>query len=81
MDSIATFLNAFESEKDIEAGLLSLKNKGFSQVDSIKVLMRVLNVSLSEADKIVLNSTTWKDCKSDIIFLRETIYETWKDLQ
>ncbi|MVM36129.1 hypothetical protein GO755_39320 [Spirosoma sp. HMF4905] len=81
MDSKATFSNAFGPQKDIEAGLLSLKNIGLSQADSIKLLIQVLNISLSEADKIVLNSATWKDYKNDTISLREAIYETWKDLQ
>ncbi|MCU0438709.1 MAG: hypothetical protein MUC49_12430 [Raineya sp.] len=59
------------SNKTIEQTLLILKKEGASQMDSLKVLMKVLKLSIQKADEIVLNSKVWIDLKDATIELRD----------
>lgn len=74
------FVNLFTStyngtQEGIEDGLSQLKDNGASQIDSIKVLMEALDISLREADGIVLNSIAWSNQKNITQNIRNTFDE------
>jgi hypothetical protein len=60
-EATALFRRAYEQHHDIQICIAELKRKGFTQTDTIKVIMEVSSISLVEADEIVRNSLAWKD--------------------
>ena len=62
------------NEEKIEEIILQLKDVGLSQMESTKVLMLKLKISLIEADKFILNSKTWKNKFQDNINLRKNFF-------
>jgi hypothetical protein len=73
IDNYKILFGSIYSQKDvnIEKALQALKENGASQVDSIMILMSELNLSLKEANQIVLNSNAWKFYKSYTEKIRE----------
>jgi len=53
--------NYQEKDKSIEEMLLFLRDKGASSIDCIMVLAENLDISLQDADEMVLNSQAWSD--------------------
>lgn len=74
-DHIDTFKAAYASS-DIENGLHALRIASVSQVESVRVLMHVLALSLKEADDIVIHSATWADMYDRTTELRDAFTES-----
>lgn len=47
-----------------------MRQNGATQFESLKTIHNNLKLSLKEADKIILESNTWADCKIKIIEFR-----------
>ena len=58
-DALALFSEMYKLHHSIEICIAELKRKGFTQVDTIKVLMEVISVNVVQADEIVHNSVAW----------------------
>lgn len=67
------YRNDPESLQDV---LLILKSKGISQMQSVKLLIEEMNLSLSDADNIVLNSRAWINERSENISFRDSFFNT-----
>jgi hypothetical protein len=66
------FLTVYSASDDnIEECIASLKDSGASQMDCVKILIWGLKVSLSEADKRVLQSKAWEENKKFTDFFRD----------
>jgi len=57
--ALSLFRRLYEQHQDVELCMVELKRKGFSQMDTIKVLMSVSAMSLVKADEVVRDSLTW----------------------
>jgi hypothetical protein len=55
----------------IEVILKSLKEKGISQMQSLKLIMDEMKLSISEADNIVMHSNAWGNEKEGNEIFRE----------
>jgi hypothetical protein len=60
-EAIALFWQVFKQTDSMEICIAELKRKGFSQLETIKILMEVSAISLVEAEKLVLNSLAWSN--------------------
>ncbi|GAB4023427.1 hypothetical protein GCM10028808_73860 [Spirosoma migulaei] len=60
-DAQSVFKQVYLETNSIEMGIAELKRHGFSQNDTIQVLMHVLNMTVVEADKRVMNSLVWSN--------------------
>jgi NifB/MoaA-like Fe-S oxidoreductase len=68
------FSQNYNSEKNnIEEIILNLRQMGASQVETIRVIMNGLGLTLSESDTIVLNSVAWNDTKDSTDEFREDL--------
>lgn len=67
------------TQESIEEGLMHLKASGASQIDSVKVLMEALELTLTEADVIILNSSAWSDHKNITKNIRDTFIDYLND--
>lgn len=66
-----------KSRAPLETILQKLREAGASQMTSIQLLMSVFDLSLRQADELVLNSQTWEDCYEATTSLRDS---AWKAL-
>lgn len=70
-----TFQEIYKNNNEnLELALSKLKEQGCSQIDTVKILMKMTNLSLSDADTIVLNSTAWKEEKDYTQKLRDIFF-------
>ena len=53
------FYSAFHSG-NVEDAISALKERGFSQMQTVFVLIEELNESFTNANRLVLNSKAWK---------------------
>jgi hypothetical protein len=60
-EATSLFRGVYKQYHDIQICTAELKRRGFTQMDTIKVLMEVSAISLVEADKVVRDSLAWKD--------------------
>lgn len=58
------FKQTYKSD-NIEETIETLKKSGATQIDTLKVLMDELNLSLRDADNLVLNANSWEENKED----------------
>ncbi len=65
MDYTAIFKQTYNDllPDSLETALIAMKIAGASQIDSIRVVMSELKITLREADALILNSKTWEDKK------------------
>ena len=56
-----TYIN--DKPESLEVALQILKNKGYSQMQSIFLLIEILNLSFIEANRTILNSKAWNITK------------------
>lgn len=57
----AVFHNAYQNNPDnLQKGLWAVKNAGYYQILTIKLLMTEFNISLKEATTIFSTSDAWK---------------------
>lgn len=66
----------FTSLDNIEVVLKALGNEGITQIEIVKLLRAKLSIPLSDADKIVLYSDTWRDRKENNIQIRNTFFDS-----
>lgn len=70
-----TFQEIYQNNNEnLELALIKLKEQGSDQIDTVKILMKMINLSLSDADTIVLNSTAWKEEKDYTEKLRDNFF-------
>lgn len=75
-DISAEMVNAFNeiykkgNKESMELALKKLKQMGCTQLQSAKLLISMLGLSIREADKIVLNAEAWKKEKAGNTALR-----------
>jgi hypothetical protein len=60
-EALTLFRQVYYQHHSVEEGIVELKRKGFSQMDTVRVLMEINAISVVEADEIVCNSAAWKD--------------------
>lgn len=65
---------------NIEETIEILKKNGASQMDTLKTLMDELNLSIRDADTLVMNSIAWKDNKSGNQTFRDLFMHTLNNL-
>lgn len=65
----------FYSGNNLEESLQLLKDYGASQMESVRVIKNELDISIKEADEMILNSTTWINEKEITIHLRNKLFE------
>jgi hypothetical protein len=53
------FRQLYHQHHDIEICIAELKRKGFSQLDTIRVLEEVAAISITDSDKVVRASLAW----------------------
>jgi hypothetical protein len=76
-DITAEMINAFNelykkgNKESLELALKKLKQIGCTQMQSAKLLISVLGLSIREADKIVLNAEAWKGEKAGNMAIQE----------
>jgi hypothetical protein len=59
------------TNESLQTLLIELRKIGLTQMESLKLFMYKLNLSLREADDIILNSKAWEDRKADTLKLRD----------
>ena len=60
------FKSMFLKDKsNLDDCILTLKNMGASQIECVKTIVLEMNIGLSKADKIILNSDAWKHKKEE----------------
>jgi hypothetical protein len=69
------FKEVFDEQitSSFETALQGIKNEGATIRDSVFVVAIVLNISIQEADVLVLNSETWSGIKKRVLGLRKEI--------
>lgn len=82
MVNVDKYLESFklaynDTPENMEKALLEIRQLGASPMESLRVLMVALNLSIPEADNIILNSETWSDEKDNTISLREYFQKAW----
>ena len=60
---------------DIESVIFSLRNFGLSQMQTTKIVMEKLSISLKDADDLVVKSITWKDKLEETLSLRNSMLD------
>jgi hypothetical protein len=74
------FKENYTGEKDsLQKCLFELKKIGCTQIEAVKVLMDELQISLREADKIVLTSNAWEQEKDSTLNLRDNFEKGLSD--
>jgi hypothetical protein len=83
MDYIAIFKQTYNNllPDSLETALMAMKIAGASQIDSIRVVMSELKITLREADALILNSKTWENEKELTLKLRNDIADLWNDTE
>ncbi len=62
--------NYSRNEESLQNTIRLLKEAGYSQMESLKCLMHELNLSIKEADLIILNAKAWSSEREDNLKLR-----------
>ena len=69
-----------EIENSITEAILLLKNSGYSQMQCLRVLMEELNLTIADADQIILNSEIWTKEKEKNLKFRKDFEKGLDDL-
>jgi hypothetical protein len=73
------FRDTYNGE-NIEETIQILKDAGISQMDTLKLLRDELNLSIHDADNLVLNATAWKENKQVNEYLRNSFADIIKNM-
>jgi hypothetical protein len=60
-EALTLFRQVYYQHRSVEEGIAELKLKGFSQMDTIRVLMIIRAISIVKADEIVCDSAAWNN--------------------
>ncbi len=69
------FEDYYSNIMDIETVIFSLKDIGLSQMQTTKILIEKLNISLKDADNLVVKSRAWEDKLDDTLSLRSSMFD------
>ena len=67
-------------ENSLTEAILLLKNSGYSQMQCLRVLMEELNLTIADADQIILNSEIWTKEKEKNLKFRKDFEKGLDDL-
>lgn len=70
-----------ENVHEIEEIIIELKDKKYSQIETVKYLIKNKSLKLKEADKLVLESEVWKKEKESTLQLRETFWDVLENYE
>lgn len=65
----------YDSGGDIEQVVQLLRDKGVSQMETVKLLCDELGFSLKDSDSAVLHSVAWSDVRPDTESLRDAFFD------
>ncbi len=71
------FKNKFNGT-NLEESLLELKDAGASQMQSVRIIMKELNISLKEVDQIILHSKSWRKEREGTLDFRNRVFDLIK---
>jgi len=60
-EAIPLFIHVYNQHYSIEICIAELKRKGFSQMETVRVLMEVLAIDFVKADEVVRSSLAWSN--------------------
>ena len=80
MINLKEVFQAHYTAGNLEKALVALRKAGASQIDSIKIIMNEIGLSLAEADEAVLNSKVWVDTKDQTQNFRQRFGDVLEDL-
>jgi len=69
------FRNSYLETKDVNIALQKLRELDCTIVDAVRVVKYELNISLKEADNVVLNSQAYSDFKSNSMAVRQEFWD------
>jgi ribosomal protein L7/L12 len=75
---VATGSELWAKSHDIEALLHSLRERGVSRFDSIKLVRQICQVTLGEAKKMVVFSAEWSDTVESTAQFHDAVAEAVK---
>jgi hypothetical protein len=58
-EALALFKQLYKQHHDVEVCIAELKRKGFSQIETVRVLTKVSAISDTKADEVVRDSLAW----------------------
>lgn len=65
--------NYLGDDDSLQITLKLLKEAGYSQMDSLRILVHELNLSIRDADLIMLNAKAWESEKESNLKLRDEL--------
>ena len=69
------FEKSYFKNEDLEITIQKMKDIGASQMECTRTLISCLDLPLSKADKIVVNSKAWKENKDLLEKFRDDLFE------
>lgn len=81
MNYHSLFQQYYKDNEDasLQTAISALKEAGASMIICVRVLMAELQLSISEADQIVLNSTAWQAERQQTEALRAQFWAVWEE--
>lgn len=78
LDSYKNYIKPFikcysNNPENIDEGLKFIRDLGASIGESLLVVKQVLQISLKDADYIIMNSETWKDLRAETLSIRHDL--------
>lgn len=67
-----------DNGNDLDKSMALLRKKGIGPGEMQIAIARVMNISLRDADKILLNSAVWADIRSNTMKIRKVVVRTIK---
>jgi len=78
---IETCRSMLKSDNSTESILSFLKESGCSKIDSMRVLMELMGLSLGEAKQVVHLSEAWRDTRDSDDRFHESLQRVAEDIQ
>ena len=69
----------YKSHADLPDIIILLKDLGASQIDTMSVIRRCVDISIPELDDLVLNSPAWSHMKDINLKLRDDFFNSLED--
>lgn len=74
------FDSIYKGDKDsLEMAILELRKSNATQMETVNLLKKKLSLSLGEADKLIMNSSIWRDMKPENLELRKGFERTFDE--
>lgn len=65
-DVIERYENELDEDEPIEDTFRRLRRDGHSRLEAVRVILAVLDVSLSEAKRVLITNDTWAEARSEM---------------